>query len=129
MNDLNPVIALLGRRIRLAVIGGGPGSFIGPIHRMAARLDDRYDIVAGVLAVLLMPGSTGILLCSLLVGITFLGTVLLTQRLGRSLQPHQGPRISAAMIALYSVMQLAGPWLAGQPAIHSVLEALGCRSI
>ncbi|OPF62189.1 MULTISPECIES: Gfo/Idh/MocA family protein [Hydrogenophaga] len=50
MNDLNPVIALLGRRIRLAVIGGGPGSFIGPIHRMAARLDDRYDIVAGVLS-------------------------------------------------------------------------------
>ena len=50
MNDRNPVIALLGRRIRLAVIGGGPGSFIGPIHRMAARLDDRYDIVAGVLS-------------------------------------------------------------------------------
>lgn len=50
MNDLNPVIALLGRRLRLAVIGGGPGSFIGPIHRMAARLDDRYDIVAGVLS-------------------------------------------------------------------------------
>jgi predicted dehydrogenase len=50
MNDLNPVIALLGRRLRLAVIGGGPGSFIGPIHRMAARLDDRYQIVAGVLS-------------------------------------------------------------------------------
>lgn len=46
----NPVIALLGRRLRLAVIGGGPGSFIGPIHRMAARLDDRYDIVAGALS-------------------------------------------------------------------------------
>jgi predicted dehydrogenase len=50
MSDLNPVIALLGRRLRLAVIGGGPGSFIGPIHRMAARLDDRYQIVAGVLS-------------------------------------------------------------------------------
>ncbi len=44
----NPVIAMLGRRLRLAVIGGGPGSFIGETHRMAARLDDRYEIVTGV---------------------------------------------------------------------------------
>jgi predicted dehydrogenase len=40
----------LGRRLRLAVIGGGPGSFIGAMHRHAARLDDRYEIVAGVLS-------------------------------------------------------------------------------
>jgi predicted dehydrogenase len=48
--SLNPVISMLGRRLRLAVIGGGPGSFIGPIHRQAARLDDRYELVAGVLS-------------------------------------------------------------------------------
>ncbi|MDX1524087.1 MAG: Gfo/Idh/MocA family oxidoreductase, partial [Anaerolineae bacterium] len=47
---LNPVISLLGRRLRLAVIGGGPGSFIGAMHRQAARLDDRYELVAGVLS-------------------------------------------------------------------------------
>jgi predicted dehydrogenase len=47
---LNPVISLLGRRLRLAVIGGGPGSFIGAMHRQAARLDDRYEIVTGVLS-------------------------------------------------------------------------------
>ena len=41
---------VLGRRLRLAVLGGGPGSFIGPIHRAAARLDDRFEIVAGVLS-------------------------------------------------------------------------------
>lgn len=46
----NPVFSLLGRRLRLAVIGGGPGSFIGGMHRLAARLDDRYDLVAGVLS-------------------------------------------------------------------------------
>ena len=46
----NPVIATLGRRLRLAVIGGGPGSFIGGIHRMAARIDDCYELVAGVLS-------------------------------------------------------------------------------
>ena len=46
----NPVIATLGRRLRLAVIGGGPGSFIGGMHRMAARIDDRYELVAGVLS-------------------------------------------------------------------------------
>jgi predicted dehydrogenase len=48
--SLNPVIATLGRRLRLAVIGGGPGSFIGAMHRQAARLDDRYELVAGVLS-------------------------------------------------------------------------------
>ena len=48
--ELNPVIAMLGRRLRLAVIGGGPGSFIGATHRRAARIDDRYEIIAGVLS-------------------------------------------------------------------------------
>src|ERR1700752_1105647 len=47
---LNPVIELLGRRLRLAVIGGGPGSFIGAMHRQSARLDDRYEIVTGILS-------------------------------------------------------------------------------
>src|SRR5688572_10777222 len=48
--ELNPVLSILGRRLRLAVIGGGPGSFIGAMHRQAARLDDRYEIVTGVLS-------------------------------------------------------------------------------
>jgi hypothetical protein len=48
--DANPVIEVLGRRLRLAVIGGGPGSFIGAMHRTAARLDDCFEIVAGVLS-------------------------------------------------------------------------------
>ena len=48
--SLNPIIATLGRRLRLAVIGGGPGSFIGAMHRQAARLDDRYELVAAALS-------------------------------------------------------------------------------
>jgi predicted dehydrogenase len=48
--DTNPVIEMLGRRLRLAVIGGGPGSFIGGMHRAAARIDDRYELVAGALS-------------------------------------------------------------------------------
>ncbi len=48
--SLNPVIEKLGRPVRLALIGGGPGSFIGRMHRSAARLDGRYDIVAAVLS-------------------------------------------------------------------------------
>ena len=48
--DSNPVIEMLGRPLRLAVIGGGPGSFIGAMHRAAARLDGRYDLVAGVVS-------------------------------------------------------------------------------
>ena len=48
--DTNPVIEMLGRPIRLAVIGGGPGSFIGRTHRAAAKMDGRYEIVAGVVS-------------------------------------------------------------------------------
>ncbi len=29
------------------MIGGGPGSFIGPIHRIAAELDREIELVAG----------------------------------------------------------------------------------
>jgi predicted dehydrogenase len=38
----------MSRRLRLGMIGGGRGAFIGAVHRMAARLDDRYELVAGV---------------------------------------------------------------------------------
>jgi predicted dehydrogenase len=44
------VIETIGRRLRLAVIGGGPGSEIGEVHRIAARLDGYYDIVASALS-------------------------------------------------------------------------------
>ena len=37
----------MNRRLRLGMIGGGRGAFIGAVHRMAARLDDRYELVAG----------------------------------------------------------------------------------
>lgn len=33
--------------LRLGLIGGGPGSFIGPVHRMAACLDARFVLTAG----------------------------------------------------------------------------------
>lgn len=33
--------------LRLGMIGGGPGSFIGPVHRMAAELDGKIRLVAG----------------------------------------------------------------------------------
>jgi len=36
------------RRLRMGMIGGGPGSFIGPIHRIAAELDREIELVAGV---------------------------------------------------------------------------------
>ena len=44
------VIEAIGRPLRLAVIGGGPGSVIGEVHRIAARLDGYYEIVASTLS-------------------------------------------------------------------------------
>jgi predicted dehydrogenase len=37
-------------RIRLGMVGGGEGAFIGAVHRLAARMDDQYDFVAGALS-------------------------------------------------------------------------------
>jgi predicted dehydrogenase len=34
-------------RIRYGMVGGGEGAFIGAVHRMAARLDDAYELVCG----------------------------------------------------------------------------------
>ncbi len=48
--DTNPVVEMMGRRLRLALIGGGPGSFVGATHRTAATLDDRFELVAGAIA-------------------------------------------------------------------------------
>jgi predicted dehydrogenase len=38
------------RRIRLGMVGGGEGAFIGAVHRIAARLDDHFELVAGALS-------------------------------------------------------------------------------
>jgi predicted dehydrogenase len=38
------------RKLRLAMVGGGPGSNIGETHRRAAGFDGRYVLVAGVFA-------------------------------------------------------------------------------
>ncbi|MDA1370814.1 MAG: Gfo/Idh/MocA family oxidoreductase [Proteobacteria bacterium] len=37
-------------KIRLGMVGGGRGAFIGNVHRIAARLDNRYELVAGALS-------------------------------------------------------------------------------
>jgi predicted dehydrogenase len=38
------------KRIRLGMVGGGSGAFIGGVHRMAARLDDKFELIAGALS-------------------------------------------------------------------------------
>lgn len=42
MNDVTP--------IRLGMVGGGQGAFIGGVHRIAARIDGQFNLVAGALA-------------------------------------------------------------------------------
>ena len=34
-------------KLRMGMVGGGPGSFIGPVHRIAAELDGKIELVAG----------------------------------------------------------------------------------
>lgn len=37
-------------RLKLGMVGGGDGAFIGSVHRIAARLDDCYEVLAGALS-------------------------------------------------------------------------------
>ena len=88
-------------------------------NHLGARIGDKpallwnYAMQAiSILALLMLEPKTGLFLCAVLMGGSFIGAVLLTQRLARTLHPHQGPRLSAALIALYGFTQLTGPWLA-----------------
>lgn len=38
---------MTGRRLRMGMVGGGQGAFIGNVHRLAARLDGQIDLVCG----------------------------------------------------------------------------------
>jgi predicted MFS family arabinose efflux permease len=87
-------------------------------NHAGAWLGDRRALLAnyllqllGVAMPILLPGPIGVMACALLVGGTFLGTVLLTQRLARTLNPGQGLRLAALLISLYGGSQLLGPWL------------------
>ncbi len=39
-----------GGKIRLGMVGGGEGAFIGAVHRLVARMDDHYEFIAGALS-------------------------------------------------------------------------------
>ena len=36
------------KKFSLGIVGGGPKSWIGHVHRISARFDNKYEIVAGV---------------------------------------------------------------------------------
>lgn len=38
---------MTGRKLRMGMIGGGPGAFIGAVHRMASNLDGEIELVCG----------------------------------------------------------------------------------
>lgn len=88
-------------------------------NHLGAKFGDKtallwnYAIQAlSIAALMAIGGKLGLWLCAIFMGSSFLGCVLLTQRLARTLHPHQGPRLSAALVALYGFTQLTGPWLA-----------------
>src|ERR1700689_4279175 len=37
----------VSRKLRMGMVGGGPGAFIGPVHKMAAELDGKIVLTAG----------------------------------------------------------------------------------
>jgi predicted dehydrogenase len=37
-------------KLKLGMVGGGQGAFIGGVHRIASRIDNHYELVAGALA-------------------------------------------------------------------------------
>ena len=39
--------ANMNRNLRMGMVGGGPGAFIGEVHRKAARMDGHIELVGG----------------------------------------------------------------------------------
>lgn len=107
----------------IAALASVPAIFIW--NSLGNRMGDRNALIlnyavqaVSVAAILILPGTEqGLWLCAALMGGSFLGAVFLTQRLARAIHPHQGPRLSAALIALYGVAQLLGPIVA-EAGIH-----------
>jgi len=46
IESVNTAEASAARRLRLGMVGGGEGAFIGAVHRIASRIDDQYELVA-----------------------------------------------------------------------------------
>jgi hypothetical protein len=46
------------RKVKVGMVGGGPGAGIAETHRAAMRLDDRYELVAGVFPLAKSEGKT-----------------------------------------------------------------------
>ena len=46
IESVNAIEGNAGRRLRLGMVGGGEGAFIGAVHRIASRIDDQYQLVA-----------------------------------------------------------------------------------
>ena len=42
------ILIMKTKKLNLGIVGGGSKSWIGHVHRIAARYDDQYEIVAGV---------------------------------------------------------------------------------
>ena len=49
IESVNATEGNAGRRLRLGMVGGGEGAFIGAVHRIASRIDDQYELVAAAL--------------------------------------------------------------------------------
>ena len=47
MSTTSKAAGTAGRKLRMGMVGGGPGAFIGNVHRMAARLDGGIEVVCG----------------------------------------------------------------------------------
>lgn len=83
-------------------------------YRYSDRLSLIYSYFAqsiGVALLVTYPSVLGIVACAVLVGGSFLGSVMSTQRLARSFFPEQGPKVSALLVTIYAGSQLISPWM------------------
>lgn len=69
--------------------------------------------MCGVLSPVFIPGSTGILMCAILVGATFLGIVTMSLAQAQLIKPHASTMTMGLITGVYSVGQFIGPGFAG----------------
>ena len=52
--------AMRSNKIFFGIVGGGPNSWIGHVHRIAARFDNRYTLCAGVFSRIFIHETMGV---------------------------------------------------------------------
>ena len=117
-----PTNAPLHRKLRMGLVGGGQGAFIGRVHAIAGVLDNRAALVAGALSSDPAKAMNACMALFLMVSSTHIvGTCPVVGTSPRSIQSETSPREIAGMVRALtgfrqaSRISVSAPWYRHAP--------------